>query len=322
VGRSYRLGEAELSAFATPGEAELSDLTRPENSFERGQGTLLEVYTAIRAPGGTPLLFEMYTRFDSIVANSRRLWRSFLPPLVAALLILWIVQVPLVWTIARRLRQRIVEREELLRTAIESSDLERLRIAADLHDGVVQDLAGISYSLAAADRAGVGSTELVRILRDATTGTRQSVRRLRALLVAINPASLRAAGLEGALTDLVAPLATREIEAHLTVEQEVELNAEVEVLLFRAAGEAIRNVARHAQARNVSVRVTTGARGASLTVTDDGIGFDLDERARRREKGHVGLDLLEGLAARMNGSLEIRTPPGGGTTLELRVPAS
>ncbi|MBM2821284.1 MAG: two-component sensor histidine kinase [Thermoleophilia bacterium] len=323
IGRRYQLGEDELEALVShTTHAELSDLSRPENSFERGQGSLLEVYTQIRAPDGTPLLFELYERFDSIIASGHRVWRAFLPPLVAALLLLWLVQVPLVWSISRRLQQRVAEREELLLSAIESSKLERLRIAAELHDGVIQDLAGVSYSLAAADRAGLESPELVRVLREATTSTRQSVRRLRALLVEINPASLRVAGLEAALTDLVAPLSTAGIQVELTVEQDRELGAEVEALLFRAAGEGIRNVARHAQARNVSLRISADTGNARLMITDDGLGFDPDERARRREEGHVGLDLLEELTARMNGSLEIRARPGGGTTLELTVPTS
>lgn len=323
IGRRYQLGEDEIGALRSQTtHAELSDLSRPENSFERGHGKLLEVYTPIRAPDGTPLLFELYERFDSIIASGHRVWLSFLPPLVAALLLLWLVQVPLVWSISRRLQQRVAEREELLLSAIESSKLERLRIAAELHDGVIQDLAGVSYSLAAADRAGLGSPELIRVLREATTSTRQSVRRLRAILVAINPASLRVAGLEAALTDLVAPLSTSGIHVELTVEQDQELSAEVEALLFRAAGEGIRNVARHAQARNVSLRISADMHNAQLMITDDGLGFDGDERVRRREEGHVGLDLLEELTTRMHGSLEIRTPPGGGTTLELTVPTS
>lgn len=324
IGRQYRLGDEEVDALAShTTHAELSDLSRPENRFERGQGKLLEVYTPIRAPDGTPLLFELYERFDSIIASGHRVWRAFLPPLVAALFLLWLVQVPLAWSLSRRLQQRVAEREELLLSAVESSNLERLRIAAELHDGVIQDLAGVSYSLAAADRAGLESPELVRVLRDATTSTRQSVRRLRAILVEINPASLHVAGLEAALTDLVAPLTAAGVSVELTVDQDEVLSTEVEALLFRAAGEGIRNVARHAQAQNVSIRISTDAHEARLLITDDGLGFDNDERARRRERGHVGLDLLEELTARMNGSLEIRAlPDGGGTTLELTVPTS
>lgn len=324
IGKRYQLGDDEVDALVSnTTHAELSDLSRPENSFERGQGSLLEVYTAIRAPDGTPLLFELYERFDSIIASGHRVWRAFLPPLVAALVLLWLVQVPLAWSISHRLQQRVAEREDLLLSAVESSNLERLRIAAELHDGVIQDLAGISYSLAAADRAGLEQPELVRVLGDAATSTRQSVRRLRALLVEINPASLRVAGLEAALTDLVAPLSAAGINVELSVEQHEELGTEIEALLFRAAGEGIRNVARHARAQNVSIRIATDAHDARLLITDDGVGFDDAERARRREEGHVGLDLLEELSARMNGSLAIRARSDGpGTTLELTVPTS
>src|SRR3954453_11154706 len=63
IGTTYRLGADELRLFRTGGaEAELSDLSKPENRFERSQGRLLEAYTTIRTPGGTQVMFEIYQR--------------------------------------------------------------------------------------------------------------------------------------------------------------------------------------------------------------------------------------------------------------------
>jgi two-component system NarL family sensor kinase len=78
IGSEYPLGEDELKAFETGAtEAELSDLSEPENRFERSEGSLLEVYLPIRAPGGEPLLFELYRRESAIAASGRDLvWRS------------------------------------------------------------------------------------------------------------------------------------------------------------------------------------------------------------------------------------------------------
>ncbi len=70
--------------------------------------------------------------------------------LLGSLVVLWVVQVPLASRLDRRLRRTQAEREALLVRAVEASDDERRRIAAELHDGPVQDLAGISYSLSAA----------------------------------------------------------------------------------------------------------------------------------------------------------------------------
>jgi two-component system NarL family sensor kinase len=111
-------------------EAEVSDLSAPENRFERRYGKLLEVYLPIRGPNGRPLLFESYLRFSSVASSARHLWRSFAPALFLGLIGLWIVQLPLALALARRLRRGQQEREALLRRALEASDRERRRIAA------------------------------------------------------------------------------------------------------------------------------------------------------------------------------------------------
>jgi signal transduction histidine kinase len=224
---------------------------------------------------------------------------------------------------ARRLQRGHREREMLLVNAVDASSQERRRIAADLHDGVVQDLAGISYSLsAAADSAGPQTPPAVRsTLAEAAAGTRESMRRLRSLIVEIHPPNLLASGLEAALQDLVSPLPSRGIDVSLDVDEGLALDGETELLLYRAAGEAIRNVERHAGASSVSVRVAAEDGLARLEVVDDGAGFSEAERERSRADGHVGLSLLEELASRMEGTLDVRSEPGRGTSFALEVPA-
>ncbi len=320
IGSTHPLDEEKLETLATGGaRAELSDLRGPENRFERGEGDLYEVYLPIRAPGGTPLLFETYQRADEVVSTGRRIWLPFAALLLVCLLLLWLVQVPLAWRLARRLERAQHDRERFLARAVEASADERRRIAADLHDGVVQDLAGISYSLsAAADRAG---PPLDEELRAAAVGTRDSMRRIRSLIVEIHPPNLRTAGLEAAVTDLLAPLPARGIETELDVDGAAALPEEVDLLFYRAAGEAIRNVERHAGAGRVSVRIEQRGGLARLVVTDDGAGFSPEHRESRRAEGHVGLALVEELADRLGGRLEVRSSPGEGTTFTLEVPA-
>ena len=111
VGRGSALGEDEREALVSGlVNAELSDLSRPENRFERAEGELLEVYLRVRAPSGEPVLFELYERFDSVVASGRRIWSPFLPALLAALLLLWLVHLPLAYRLARRVRRGHEER--------------------------------------------------------------------------------------------------------------------------------------------------------------------------------------------------------------------
>jgi two-component system, NarL family, sensor kinase len=320
IGSSFPLDDAKrevLSADTT--RAELSDLEGPENRFEQGLGDLYEVYLPVRASDGTQLLFETYQRRSAVAATGRRIWVPFAALLLASLVLLWLVQVPLAWRLGRRLQRTQEEREALLVHAVEASDDERRRIAADLHDGPVQDLAGISYSLSAAAEA-EGSPRTRETLRAAAAGTRGAMRRLRSLLVEIHPPNLRASGLEAALGDLVAPLRARGLEAELAVEPNVGLTEDEERLVYRAAAEAVRNVQRHANATRVTVTLAANGAATRLEVTDDGAGFSPEEREHRREQGHVGLSLLEELAARSGAELDVRSSPGAGTTFALELP--
>ena len=323
IGSTYPLDESKLDVLRTgTTRAELSDLTGPENRFERGQGQLYEVYLPIRSPDGTPLVFETYQRADAVSSTGRRIWLPFAVLLLVCLVLLWLVQVPLAWRLGNRLRRSQLDRETLLQRSVEASADERRRIAADLHDGVVQDLAGISYSLAAAAERTEPpiAAELRSTLQEAAVGTRDSMRRIRSLLVEIHPPNLRAAGLEASVSDLLSPLPGRGIATDVEVQDGLQLSEDVDLLFYRAAGEAVRNVERHADAGRVVVRVGKSAGVARLEIVDDGVGFTAEERERSRAEGHVGLSLLEELADRLGGSLQVRSSPGAGTSFVLEVP--
>jgi signal transduction histidine kinase len=324
IGARFALEADERNAIETGNVfAEVSDLTKPENRFERPEGELLEVYSRVRTPNGTPVLFEVYQRFESVTASGARIWRSFLPAMLATLLLLWLVQAPLAYRLARRVREGHAEREVLLRRALDASTAERRRIAADLHDSVVQDLAGVSYSLAAAAETSSARDDprLRTTLREAASVTRASMQRLRALLLSIHPLSLRTSGLNAAIADLVAPLERLGMQVDVDVSQRIDLEPEAETLVFRTAREAIRNVAEHANATHVSVRLHRSNGTVLLAVEDDGVGFDRVRREERREAGHVGLSLLEELAEEAEARIEIRSEAGTGTSVQLEVPA-
>ena len=322
VGRRFELEPAVLQAVRKRVvDADVSDLTRPENRYERHFGKLLEVYLPIQAPGGRRLLFEDYVRFGAITASEQRLFSRFAPALGAALLLLWLVQLPLAWSLTQRLRQRQREREALLQRAIDSSALERRRIAQYLHDGVVQELAGVSYALAAAgdrlERAGAPGP--AGVVRDAGAATRRAVRELRALLIGIYPPSLQRSGLEAAVSDLLAPLSARGIAVEAEIGDDLGLAPETEELIFRSAQEALRNVAKHADPSHVAVRVSRSNGSVVLAVRDDGRGFD--PAARADESQSLGLRLLEDLLEEHQGRLEIESGDGRGTLVRVELAA-
>lgn len=324
IGEVYPLDEDKREALASgDGYAEVSTLEGAENRFEHGYGKLLEVYLPARGSGKDqrPLLIETYQRYSSVAANGRRAWTAFGPVLLSALVLLELIQVPLARSLTARLRERQKEREGLLKRAIEASEIERRRIAGDLHDGVVQQLAGLSYKLAAASTraAAAGNGELGSALNEAAADTRLSIRQLRSLLVEIHPPNIHSVGLQAALSGLLAPLSSRGVTTRLEVEVG-DLAPEVEVLLFRVAQEGLNNVVQHAGASSVVVSVTPSADAVTLVVSDDGRGFSAADLARRNAEGHMGLRLLADLAADRGGKVEVDSQPGAGTLLRLQAP--
>ncbi|MGZ6643082.1 MAG: sensor histidine kinase [Solirubrobacteraceae bacterium] len=326
IGRRFGLGAEERALLRTGGaQAELSDLAKPENRYERQFGKLLEAHTPIRTPDGTPVLFEIYQRFSSVDTSARRLLGALAPPLLGGLAVLLLFQVPLAWRMARRLQRGHREREALLASAVEASDRECGRIASDLHDGVVQDVAGVAFGLAplAAGAEARGDRAEAEALHASMRTLRQGVRDLRTLLVEIHPPSLASTGLQAALSDLLSPLRADGIATELRVDEQAAGGSDGDALVYRVAHEALRNVRDHAGARSVRVEVTRPApQTTRLTVDDDGRGFAPGEREGRAGDGHVGLSLLADLVRRSQGTLRVRSQPGRGTRVELEVPAS
>ena len=321
IGSTFGLGASEREAIRT-GDAVTNEgaADELESRFEEDLGPLLEVSLPVRTPEGRTLLFQAFIPQDSVTASAEQLWKAFLPVLAVALLALALVQIPLALRLARQVRASQQERELLRRRAIESSDLERRRIASDLHDGPVQQLAGLSMSLAAA-AGSVGPTDpSAGPLREASSAMRRSVRVLRSALMGIYPANVQRAGLGTALADLAAPLTEQGITADVEVPSDLDLPPEVESLLFRASREAFRNVERHAHADRVSLRVTTENGRALLEVRDNGIGFSPERSEPMRSDGHIGLLLLRDLAVDAGGVLHVDSAQGRGTSVRLEVP--
>jgi signal transduction histidine kinase len=316
IGTRYPLSAHDLEEFEQEqAQAEVTDLTRPENRFERQFGRLLEVYMPIEGPSGEPLRYEAYYRSSFVSARGDRIFRQFAPPLLGGLVLLALIQLPLAWQLARRVRRSQEEREALLQRAVDASDHERRRIAQDLHDGVVQDLTAVSYSLSAA--AATAPEPVDGQLRDAAAETRRGIRHLRTLLVDIYPPELHRAGLAAALADLLTGAEARGVATSLDVDP-TPLGADQEALLFRVAQEAVRNVVKHAGASRLDVRVHRVGGHVRLEVEDDGCGFD---PAAFAGEGHIGLRVLADLVAAADGTLEVESRPGEGARVAVELTA-
>jgi signal transduction histidine kinase len=208
------------------------------------------------------------------------------------------------------------EREALLQQAIDASDAERKRIASDLHDGVVQTLAGLAFSLAARGAA----TSADPLMLEAAGTLRSSVSDLRTLMIEIAPPDLAVSGIDSALRKLLEPLPAKGIEVEVDAASATHLPADKTSLVFRVAQEAIRNVVNHSQATKVITTLRYADGKVTLHVEDNGKGFSAADRSRRREEGHVGLSLLNNAVEASSGRLSLESEPGRGTSLMLELP--
>ena len=315
VGQHYGLGREERDVLRDGGsEAELSDLTRPENRFEASFGEVVEVYTRVVSPEGEPLLFEAYFSLADVTARRDEISSAFRPVTLGGSLVLALLATPLVWWLTRRLRHEARAREVLLSAAVEASEAERRRIARDLHDGVVQDLAGAAFTLAGATRRSEPANPAV--LGEVGDTVRRSLASLRSLLVEIYPPDLQETGLRGALTDLLAPVEAAGIHTELGVDDLAEVSPTTVGVVWRVAQEAVRNAVRHARPHRLTVRVADDGDVVRLTVQDDGRGFDADVVPDAR---HFGLRGMRDLIREAGGTLVVDSAPGRGTTVQLEV---
>ncbi|WP_310527216.1 histidine kinase [Nocardioides sp.] len=317
IGETFSLDDEELEILNHGGsDAEVSELENPENRYERGGPELVEVYTQVVTPEGQPLLFEAYFTLARIRARQSQVIAPFQQITLGALALVVGVATALLWVLTGRVRRTAADRERLLRSSASVSASERRRIARDLHDGVVQDLAGSAFTIAALAR------EVDGPIRDSLLDTSQSLRRglraLRSLLVEIHPPDLNAATLPAALEDLCAPAAAAGVQVVVDVAALEQLRQEDAELVWRVAQEAVRNTLRHARAATMTLDLRRVGRSLVLSVTDDGVGFD---PAAVSGAAHYGLRGLESLVRDQGGVLTITSVPGNGTTIRLETRA-
>jgi signal transduction histidine kinase len=227
----------------------------------------------------------------------------------------------------RREREGLLRREaQALRRAADASEVERKRIAADLHDSVIQDVSGLFIRSSALlgrlsdGDADVWSRERVDAFLHYTRDLAgEAVQELRTLMIELAPPLLDEEGLASALRQLLTRLDREQISWVLECTEE-RLDRRHQRLVYRVVQEALRNIVKHAQCHSVWVTVRLQGGRLVASIRDDGRGFSAAERADRRKKGHAGLRLLGQTVRDGGGELTITSAPGKGTTLRLVIP--
>lgn len=204
-----------------------------------------------------------------------------------------------------------------LRAQIEHSAVaaERSRIARDLHDAVTQTLFSASII------AGVLPTiwqrnqeEGYKRLDELRELTRGALAEMRTLLLELRPAKLVEVDLSDLLRQLGEAISGRaRVPVTVNVEGSDDISADVKIALYRVAQESLNNIAKHAQAHNVLIRLRQTEEQITLSIQDDGIGFVFERIAPH----HLGLGIMRERADGIGATLSVISAPGEGTTIEV-----
>jgi PAS domain S-box-containing protein len=212
------------------------------------------------------------------------------------------------------------ERARLLARTVQVAEEERMRIAADLHDGPIQKLTVVAFRL---DRLALRIARNEPDVEELTLEIREHVRAemvaLRALMTELRPPILDERNLGAALSDCADQVFAETSIAHETIctlEDDAAPAPELETAVFRVVREALMNIRRHANAGRVEVAIDRDGESLRVLVTDDGIGFD---RASTGESS-FGLLGMEERIGSLGGRLKVASSAGGGTRIEATLP--
>ncbi len=211
-------------------------------------------------------------------------------------------------------------RRSATRRLVEAQERERSMVAADIHDGVLQQLGATAIRLELAQsRVEQHDYQTASgIIADGAKEIRSCARELRSLLMELRPQVLDDNGLNAALNEL-----GRHVDGvKVSVESDVpdDLGNEFAITIFRIVQEALTNIEKHAQATSATVVVTLESGAIRIHVTDDGVGYEGAVTGPSAEGSHLGLLGMRERAQMFGGTFSISGASGGGTEIDALLP--
>lgn len=218
------------------------------------------------------------------------------------------------------LRHRERQVSLLIKGIIDAQEEERERICLEIHDGVAQTLAPAFHYLQAVESRAELPEDLRILVRKAGTLVRNASRESREVIATLRPAALDALGLVLTLRYEVDELRTQTgWQVDFDADQ-VRFPKAVETALYRIVHEAISNIAKHAHASHVTIRIKQEQGSIVADVSDDGVGFDLAALERDLHRKGVGLLSMRKRAELLQGSFHMTSSRGKGTYMRVEVP--
>jgi PAS domain S-box-containing protein len=214
---------------------------------------------------------------------------------------------------------------ELQQHLQQSIELERLRLAQNLHDAPLQELYAVIYKLEEV-RLKSGDPALVELLRQSVTEIKKTLDSLRSTASELRPPALSRFGLEKAIRSYAEDFKLRhpEIQLDLRLARDRDLLAEpVRLVLFRVFQESLANVVRHAHATQVTVLFSFDAEEARIEIADNGRGFNVPRNWMALARtGHYGLAGMAERVGAAGGTLSIDSSPETSTTVRVVIPCA
>ena len=214
----------------------------------------------------------------------------------------------------RQIAELAERRRELIAEALSAGERERRALAEGLHDQAIQNLLSARHDLEEVADEGAGPA-----LARANAAVEATIAELREAVFELHPYVLEQSGLDAALR-ATGQRAARRGGFQVRFDLSYPRRHPQEVLLFGAARELLANAAAHSDADNVSVELREYDSTILLAVRDDGRGFDLSVLPQRIAEGHIGLQSHSERVESAGGRFDIRSSPGRGTAVEVRLP--
>lgn len=221
--------------------------------------------------------------------------------------------------IEQELRRQEMTRRRLVRQVVTAQEEERKRVARELHDETSQMITALLLNVKHVEHQIRAGGDIEGPMRTVEEAADRALAALGRVIWALRPQQLDELGLVAAVRHAAETMLGDRVTLHFQARVDRELPEEVEITLYRVLQEAITNVARHAQAREVWIDLHQDDTGVCLRVEDDGVGFRPDE-VHQDAEGGMGLTGMEERIRLFGGSFHLESVPGRGTRVSARIP--